>query len=179
MSREFRRIVTTNDSNGKSEVLIDGPATNELASILTEMWVTDAGSHNHTDRLDHAMKSRSLEPPAGGTVFRFFRLPPMSAFEGVSKVAARATRCGSLRLDECDPHPPRRQQTSRHAPDADDGHIVLLSGKVWLVLDEEERDLEPFDVVVQRGTNHAWVNTGSEEALLMSVLVDDGSATER
>jgi quercetin dioxygenase-like cupin family protein len=58
-------------------------------------------------------------------------------------------------------------------------YIVLLSGKVRLVLDKEERDLEPFDVVVQRGTNHAWVNTGSEEALLMGVLIDDGSATEK
>src|SRR6516225_4551571 len=85
MPRHFRRIVTTNDPNGKSEVLIDGPATNELASILTEMWVTDGGSHNHTDRLDHAMKWKSLEPPAGGTVFRFFRLRPMSAFEGLSE----------------------------------------------------------------------------------------------
>jgi naringenin degradation protein FdeH len=55
-------------------------------------------------------------------------------------------------------------------------YIVLLSGKVRLVLDKEERDLEPFDVVVQRGTNHAWINTGDEEALLMAVLVDDGSA---
>ena len=43
MPREFRRIVTTNDANGKSEVLIDGPATHELASIMNEMWVTDAG----------------------------------------------------------------------------------------------------------------------------------------
>jgi quercetin dioxygenase-like cupin family protein len=58
-------------------------------------------------------------------------------------------------------------------------YIVLLSGKVRLVLDNQERDLEPFDVVVQRGTNHAWVNTGSEEALMIGVLVDDGSATEK
>jgi len=55
-------------------------------------------------------------------------------------------------------------------------YIVLLSGKVRLVLDKEERDLEPFDVVIQRGTNHAWINTGDEEALLMGVLVDDGVA---
>jgi quercetin dioxygenase-like cupin family protein len=55
-------------------------------------------------------------------------------------------------------------------------YIVLLSGKVTLVLDKEERDLEPFDVVIQRGTNHAWINTGDVESLLMGVLVDDGSA---
>ena len=42
---------------------------------------------------------------------------------------------------------------------------------------DAERELKPFDVVVQRATNHAWINTGNEEALLMGVLVDDGSAT--
>jgi hypothetical protein len=29
--------------------------------------------------------------------------------------------------------------------------------------------------VVQRGTNHAWVNRGKENALLMAVLVSDGT----
>ena len=51
-------------------------------------------------------------------------------------------------------------------------YIILLSGKVTLLLDDDEVALEPFDVVVQRGTNHAWVNHGDEEALLIAVLVD-------
>ena len=51
-------------------------------------------------------------------------------------------------------------------------YIILLKGDVTLILDEEEIDLEPFDVVVQRGTNHAWVNNGTEPALLIAVLVD-------
>ena len=41
-----------------------------------------------------------------------------------------------------------------------------------LLLDEDERDLKPFDVVVQRGTNHAWINKGTEPALLIAVLMD-------
>jgi quercetin dioxygenase-like cupin family protein len=43
---------------------------------------------------------------------------------------------------------------------------------VTLILDEEEVQLKPHDVVVQRGTNHAWVNNGSEPALLIAVLID-------
>ena len=168
MSREFRRIVTTNDSNGKSEILIDGPATNELASILTGLWVTDAGSQNHTDRLDHAMKSKSLEPPMGGTVFRSSgcRQCRLSIAQAFASMNATNTR------RDVSKHPAMHQTRTTD-------YIVLLSGKVRLVLDNEERDLEPFDVVVQRGTNHAWVNTGSEEALMIGVLVDDGSATEK
>ena len=51
-------------------------------------------------------------------------------------------------------------------------YIILLKGDVTLILDEEEIDLKPFDVVVQRGTNHAWTNNGDEPALLIAVLID-------
>ena len=51
-------------------------------------------------------------------------------------------------------------------------YIILLKGDVTLILDEEEVKINPFDVVVQRGTNHAWVNNGSEPALLIAVLID-------
>ncbi|MCP3974568.1 MAG: cupin domain-containing protein, partial [bacterium] len=51
-------------------------------------------------------------------------------------------------------------------------YIILLSGNVTLLLDDDERDLNPFDVVVQRGTNHAWINKGSEPALLCAILID-------
>ena len=51
-------------------------------------------------------------------------------------------------------------------------YIILLKGEVTLILDEEEVALKPFDVVVQRGTNHAWANNGSEPALLIAVLID-------
>jgi quercetin dioxygenase-like cupin family protein len=51
-------------------------------------------------------------------------------------------------------------------------YIILLKGDVTLLLDEDEVNLKPHDVVVQRGTNHAWVNNGEEPALLIAVLID-------
>ena len=51
-------------------------------------------------------------------------------------------------------------------------YIILLKGDVTLLLDNDEVRLKPFDVVVQRGTNHAWVNNGEEPALLIAVLID-------
>jgi quercetin dioxygenase-like cupin family protein len=51
-------------------------------------------------------------------------------------------------------------------------YIILLEGDVTLILDEDEVRLKPFNVVVQRGTNHAWVNNGTEPALLIAVLID-------
>jgi quercetin dioxygenase-like cupin family protein len=51
-------------------------------------------------------------------------------------------------------------------------YIILLKGDVTLLLDEDEVSLQPHDVVVQRGTNHAWINNGQEPALLIAVLID-------
>ena len=51
-------------------------------------------------------------------------------------------------------------------------YIILLSGNAKLLLDDDEVLLQPFDVVVQRGTNHAWVVDGTESALFIAVLID-------
>jgi uncharacterized cupin superfamily protein len=50
-------------------------------------------------------------------------------------------------------------------------YVIVLSGEVDLVLDDGEVHLKPFDVVIQRGTNHAWVNRGTQAALLAGVLI--------
>ncbi len=175
MLHPVRRIVTTNDADGKSGVMIDGIADN-IITVLTELWITAKGPVNHTDGIDHAAASTQLEPPQGGTLFRYFQIAPESAQAHLSAEERRqasadwfaAMRGGHLQPD-----------TSRHpamhkSPTTD--YIILLSGQITLVLDKEERDLQPLDVVVQRGTNHAWVNHGTQDALLMAVLVSDGSA---
>ena len=37
---------------------------------------------------------------------------------------------------------------------------AMIVGRVTLVLDDSEVDLAAGDVVIQRGTNHAWSNRG-------------------
>jgi hypothetical protein len=51
-------------------------------------------------------------------------------------------------------------------------YVVVLQGRETLLLDKGEVALRPFDVVVQRGTNHYWLNPGPDPALLMGVLLD-------
>ena len=51
-------------------------------------------------------------------------------------------------------------------------YVVVLKGRVTLLLDADEVELSPFEVVVQRGTNHYWLNYGAEPAFLLGVLLD-------
>lgn len=51
-------------------------------------------------------------------------------------------------------------------------YIVLPNGEVTALMDIGEVTMNPFDVLIQRGTRHGWVNRGNEPALLLAVLVD-------
>ena len=101
---------------------------------------------------------------------RYFQINPLPegipndvlnqiAHDNFSQVGAAGARVDTTR------HP------AMHKTETID-YIILLKGEVTLLLDEEEVDLKPFDVVVQRGTNHAWVCKGQEPALFIAVLID-------
>ena len=49
---------------------------------------------------------------------------------------------------------------------------IVLSGEITLILDDSEVILRAGDVVVQRGTDHAWANRGDVPARVVFVLVD-------
>ncbi len=173
MLTKIRRIVTANDENGKSRVLIDGIADNVI-TVLTEMWLTKPGSHNHQTPVDMAATSDRLEPPKGGTLFRFFQIAPDSQSNHLSwEERQKAGREWFAAMGGAHLQPDTARHEGMHRTATTD-YVVLLSGEITIVLDTEERLLKPFDVVIQRGTNHAWVNRGTEDALLLSVLVDAG-----
>ena len=169
----MRRIVTGHNDNGKSIVTIDGPPARSIGEDvggLFELWNTDGNTIISTDVIDRADDEIILSPPSRGTKFRYFQINPLP--EGVpedmlQEIAADAfEKVGAAhhRVDTTK-HP------AMHKTETVD-YIILLKGDVTLILDEEEVDLKPFDVVVQRGTNHAWVNNGNEPALLIAVLID-------
>jgi quercetin dioxygenase-like cupin family protein len=51
-------------------------------------------------------------------------------------------------------------------------YAVILSGEIEMLLDDSEVHLNAGDVVIQRGTNHAWVNRGNEPCKVAFVLID-------
>ena len=169
----MRRIVTGHNEKGKSMITLDGPPARSIGEDvggLFELWNTDGEDVNSTDNLDRADQDIILSPPSGGTKFRYFQINPIPegipenvmqdmAAEAFEKIGAAHHRIDTSK------HP------AMHKTETID-YIILLKGDVTLILDEEEIDLEPFDVVVQRGTNHAWVNNGMEPALLIAVLID-------
>jgi uncharacterized cupin superfamily protein len=111
-----------------------------------------------------------LEPPERGSIVRFFRVDPEDPSIDAEELDRRAAKgFASIGAGHC------RPDTSRHATmhrTRTVDYIIVLEGEVTLLLDEDEVHLAPHDVVIQRGTNHAWINRGREPALLAAILVD-------
>ncbi len=169
----MRRIITGHNENGKSIISIDGPPARSLgedAGGLFEIWNTDGSGFETQSDIDRADIDIMLSPVKGGTKFRYFQINPIP--EGVPRDVIEAATAEAFEKMGAAHH---RVDTSRnaamHETDTID-YIILLKGDVTLILDEEEVELQPHDVVVQRGTNHAWVNNGTEPALLIAVLID-------
>ena len=163
-----RRVVTGNNGEGRSSVVSDGDAFD--FGTLTELWVTDSAPASYGSDDEVAGRQVRLEPPANGTNFRFFRVEPEDPSLSRDEIeAGTAAGFAAVRAQHCRPNTGRDPRM--HTTSSVD-YIVLLKGEVTLLLDEDEVDLKPFDVVIQRGTNHAWINKGTETAELVGILVD-------
>jgi uncharacterized cupin superfamily protein len=169
----LRRIVTGHNQDGKSIIMIDGGPSRTIGENiggLFEIWNTDGDQIDSLSSKDRADIDVILSPQKNGTKFRYFAIHPtpknISREELEKGTAIAFEKMGAAH---------ERVDTSRHPSmhkTKTIDYIILLKGDVTLLLDEDEVRLKPFNVVVQRGTNHAWVNNGSEPALLIAVLID-------
>ena len=169
----MRRIITGHNEEGKSVISIDGPparSIGEEAGGLFEIWNTDGEIINTLDNTDRADIDVVLSPPKNGTKFRYFEIkhtPKNISREKLEAATAKAFELMGASHERVD----TTRHPSMHKTKTID-YIILLKGNVTLLLDNDEVSLKPFDVVVQRGTNHAWVNNGEKPALLIAVLID-------
>jgi mannose-6-phosphate isomerase-like protein (cupin superfamily) len=176
MLKPVRRIVTGHNEAGRSMMVFDGPSPHTLETKpgrgLINLWITEstpASNAGHTDAADRPIRA---EPPPHGSVMRFFQVAPaaedaaLSAEERERQRAIAFERMGAAHTRVDTTRSPGMHKTKTV------DYIILLSGEVTMLLDEGEVDLKPFDVVIQRGTNHAWVNRGSEPALFAGILID-------
>jgi quercetin dioxygenase-like cupin family protein len=154
-----RRVVTGHDGQGVSIVLSDGPAPEyrelpEAGVRFYEVWSTDTAPApvGPTEPSEPTRRSLRVPPEPLGT-----------------KIRVNEFRPGHL--DE------RGLQSPVHRTESIDYGIVL-EGEMVLILDDAEVELKAGDIVVQRGTDHAWANRSDRVARMAFILVDGAFTDE-
>ena len=148
-----RRVVTGHDANGVSVVISDGivPVHRVMPQDgvgFYEIWNTDTMPAPVAPVEPNEPTERSLRvpPEPNGTKIRINEFFP-----------GHTNELGN--------------QSPVHRTESID-YGIILEGEIWLVLDDSEVLLKAGDVVVQRGTDHAWANRSDKVCRVAFILVD-------
>jgi mannose-6-phosphate isomerase-like protein (cupin superfamily) len=170
----IRRVVTGKDATGKAIVIIDAVATavhrrEELGVTNTLLWVTDSSPAVLSNQEDAANKKIGVVAPPGGTIFRVVEFAPERELKADYETRLRIIQSIGLAPEGDSREKPR--DPAMHRTKTID-YALILSGEIDMLLDDSEIHLKAGDVVIQRGTNHAWVNRGNQSCQVAFVMVD-------
>lgn len=169
--RRFRRVVTGHDAHGRSVLLSDTllahgqPFMGIEGFVVTDLWklLATPADNSPATADDPCGPPMKIAPPAGGVVFRTTQFPPESTWRPVD---------GEANSD--DPPGPAAGQTNHphmHRTSTLDFAIVI-EGEIWAVMDQGETRLAAGDILIQRGTRHAWANRSTAPCVIAFVMID-------
>ena len=162
-----RRIVTIDRENGKGSLVSDGPAPDvrfdpaRPGFALERLWVTD--EHPAKIVYESLQVPNVLIPPAGGTVCNVVTVPSDESWKG--KVGAGEVKAffGALGAPSASTYSPLAPHPYMQKTKTLD-FCIVLDGEAVLVLDTQEVAVKAGDIVIQRGTCHAWSNRSGKAA---------------
>ena len=178
MAQPIRRVVTGHDKSGKAIVLSDGPVPSVHGNPLRrgqlsyEVWKTSAMPVPiAAEELEPTTGPRKLQPPAMGNVLRISVVPPDSdELLKLTPEQARERFKASGAGEASTFHRGGRHPMMHRTETVD--YAVVLEGEIILLLDEGDVHLKAGDVVIQRGTSHAWSNRSGKPVKMLYVLID-------
>lgn len=174
MAFDIRRIVSGHNAQGKSVFIMDGnvgapPGRRSAAGTsVVDLWQTDSTPADNSGDKDPTERPFRLPPPDNGSIFRVVEYPPdKERFAAMSAQdwSADAQRQGYRR------DAGNARHAGFHKTDTID-YAIVLDGEIYALMDEGEKLMRPGDVLIQRGTNHAWSNRGDKPARVAFVLID-------
>jgi hypothetical protein len=147
-----RRILTGHDETGKSVVISDGPPPQHhqmrgpsIGAEFFEIWSDSNAVPVLTSVAEREPNEREFSiMPISGHLLRIIDVHPLT--DGGKRTVMHRTKT----LD----------------------YAVVIEGEVVLILEDSEVILKKSDVVVQRGTNHAWENRSGKVARMAFFHID-------
>ena len=169
-----RRIVTGDSAGGKSRIIEDAPA----AAVRTvaqrpgyrsvNVWRTTQTPAS-INELDSISRHEGILPPGHGTILRIIDFPPEPADPDERRRRIQAT-FGGIFSDATHDKSPGAHPGMHRTETVD--YAIVLEGEIWALLDEGETLMRAGDILIQRGTNHAWANRSRKTARIAFVLID-------
>ena len=169
----IRRFVTGVGDNGKSKIIETTEMTGRQVAErpgfrMANVWATTA-TPAHISAPEETGKLFGVHPPKNGTVIRVMDIPPETK-DAHGDAAHRATRA-QMFPDASRNKVDTTRHVGMHMTDSVD-YAIVISGEMWAVMEDDEVLMKAGDVLIQRGTVHAWSNRSNEMCRICFVLID-------
>ena len=164
----LRRVVTGDNAEQSAVVVSDSspPCYVSPQGIRRfEVWSTDTMPAPIDEQAHPDARVHGLVPPPNGTALKIVEFPPESAHAGSADeflASASALVRGS--------HPGMHRTRTLD-------YFIILDGEIVLILDGSETVVRRGDIVIQRGTNHAWSNRSGTTCRVAFFMIDGQRAT--
>ncbi len=144
--KPIRRVITGHTPGGRSVVVSDAQTTTfDIGSghmTLYDIWsVAEVPAPVEANQADPTDIPLNFELPSSGVRVRFLDIPPDAT-----------APAGMHRTESIDV-------------------AIVIEGEMCMPLDDQEVVLHRGDVLIQRGTNHAWVNRSAEICRMLYVII--------
>ena len=170
--KPVRRVVVGHDPQGKAVAVFDGDVAPKQRSPggngVANLWITGEFPVDPNGTADKAQTQVGVPPPASGTIFRIVDFPPASTAASPSPADHEKVLIG-MGIDPATQGYARHRNTHR-TKSVD--YAIVLDGEIDMLMDDSEVHLKAGDVLIQQGTNHAWVNNSGKVCRVAFVLID-------
>jgi hypothetical protein len=169
MVKPVRRIVTGHDADGRSIILEDRAAPHVFRPShspnvgLTNLWILDALPASCAGSEDLTTRPFRLEPPPAGNIVRIVEFPPDRERNYANQAEVFEQYGAGHARDAAARHPGFHKTASID-------YAIVLEGEIWALMDVGETLMKQGDVLIQRGTNHAWSNRSDRIARVAFIL---------
>ena len=163
MTVSIRRVVTGHDKDGKAIVVSDGEPKRKRAAANVDqalLWVTSRTPASNAGNDDGGDVDIGIPPPPKGSIFRVIDFLPESG-----------VRAAPAHTPEGVETPKGARHPGMHRTNSVD-YAIVMDGEIDMLLDDSEVHLTAGDVVIQRGTYHAWANRGTKPCKIFFILID-------
>ncbi len=174
---QVRRVVTGHNQSGEAIVISDGAPPSVFDNIgqpglvFHELWRTNETPVIVGNTKEPTIGSLKLAPGSNGSVIRIVDIPPESVGDAVPSKAMAGEIFEAIGAHEASTAKTASPHPLMHRTETVD-YGVVLSGEIDLILDTGSVRLQVGDVVIQRGTNHAWGNNSGRPCRMLFVLLD-------
>ena len=169
-----RRIVTGFDAAGRSCITEDGvsPAMQFMPGREgyrnNNIWRT-LGSPAPIAAADSVQEHRGVLPPPSGTVLRVIDIPP--GHPDPAEARRQTAAVFAAMFPDAHHEAGHVRHPGMHTTDTID-YAILLQGELVAILEEGETLMRAGDILIQRGTHHAWANRSQDIARIAFILID-------